>query len=191
MTQDAIPQWSDEAVADAFRAELRERFEVHNAAYRANEVVELARVLAERPEMQVVPGFEVRDSFAWEVYQACEIKVVGNIATIVMPIGFGFRTDLLPLFDHTKMAWARPIIGAMVVDGEARPTIEILLVATWTDEMDAKWCAERNDRKQVVVELYEDDVRKILGVIAVYDDKFGQDVDGIRKRLEMALEPIP
>lgn len=181
---EAIPQWSTDAVADAFRAELRDRFEAHNAAYRANEVAELERVLAERPEMRGVPGFEVRDSFAWEVYQVCEIKVVGNIATIVMPIGFGFRTDLLPLFDHTKMAWGRPIIGAVVIDGEARPTIEILLVATWTDEMDSKWRAEGSARKRVEVDLYEDDVRWLLEFVAYRRA-------GLRDRLQLSLEAIP
>jgi hypothetical protein len=104
--------------------------------------------------------------------------------TIVMPVGFAFRTDLIPLFDHTAMAWSRPNIGAVIVDGVARPTIEITLVATWTDEMDAKWRADGHARKHVDVELYEDDVRWLLDFI----DKHPP---GLRERLELALLPIP
>jgi hypothetical protein len=79
VTDEAIPQWPDEAVAEAFRAEIRARFEAHNAAFRSREAAE----------------------------------------------------------------------------------------------------------------LYEDDVRKILGVIATYNDKFGQGVDAIRDRLELSLVPLP
>ena len=183
-------QWSTEAVAESFRAEIRARFEAHNAAYRAQDAVELEQALREHPEYRGEPGFTVRDSFAWEVYQACEIRIESNLAIVVMPIGYGFRTDLLPLFDHTTVAWAGPIIGAIVVDGEPRPTIEILLVATWTDEMDAKWRADGNARRRVEVELYEDEVHAIVeavdaGALAV--DERGK----LRERLLIALEPIP
>lgn len=184
MTQDASPQWSTEAVADAFRAELRARLEAHNAAYRAHEEAELEEVLREHPEKRGQPGYTVRDSFAWEAFEASQLRIEGNMVTIIMPISFGFRPDLLPLYDHTKMAWSRPIIGATIIDGEARPTIEIMLVATWTDEMDEEWRAKGNDRKQVVVELFEDDVRWLLEFVA---DRRA----GLRERLEMSLEPIP
>lgn len=41
MTHDEVPQWSDEAVAESFRSEIRARLEAHNAAYRAREASEL------------------------------------------------------------------------------------------------------------------------------------------------------
>jgi hypothetical protein len=191
VTDEAIPQWPDEAVAEAFRAEIRARFEAHNAAFRSREAAELEVVLREHPEKRGQPGYEVRDSGAWEIYQASEIRIDRNSVTIVLPTFWAIGIDLVYLFDHTTTAWSRPRIGATIVDGEARVTIEITLVATWTDEMDAKWRGAGNDRKHVLVELYEDDVRKILGVISVYNDKFGQGVDAIRERLELALVPLP
>lgn len=183
MTKD-VPQWSDEAVAEAFRAELRERFGAHNKAYRANEAAELEEIFHKNPERRGEPGFDVRNSFAWEVYNAADIRIDRNSVTIVMPQGFAFRTDLLPLFDHTAMAWSRPIIGATIVDGEPRPTIEITLVATWTDEMDAKLREEGGADKRVEVDLYEDDVRWLLEFMA---DRRA----GLRERLQLSLEVIP
>ena len=105
---------------------------------------------------------------------------------IVLPGYYRVGTDLVHLFDHTTMAWSRPVVGATIVDGDARPTIEIMLVATWTDAMDAKWRKDGNDRKHVLVELYEEDVHTLVGVIATHDDK-----RAIRERLELALVPLP
>ena len=184
MTQPVETEWSTNLIAHTFREELYARFRAHNEAYRAKEEADLAAVLAEHPEKRGQAGYEVRDSFAWDFLERCQIRIESNMVTIVTPMAFAFRTDLLPLFDHTAMAWSRPIIGATIVDGEARPTIEIMLVATWTDEMDKKWRAEGNDRKHVAVELFEDDVRWLLEFAA--DRKAG-----LRERLELALEPIP
>lgn len=188
---DEMPQWPDDVVAETFRAEIRTRFEAHNVAYRAREAAELEAVLRDHPEKRGQPGYEVRDSGAWEIYRASEIRIDRNSVTIVLPTSYAVGIDLVHLFDHTTMAWSRPSIGATIANGEPRVTINITLVATWTDEMDAKWRREGNDRRQVLVELYEEDVRKILGVIATYNDKFGQGVDGIRDRLELALVPLP
>jgi hypothetical protein len=181
---DVAAEWSTERIEKAFRDELAERFRAHNEAYRKIEEDELAAVLAKHPEKRGQPGYEVRDSFAKEFLDYCQIKVESNTVTIVMPVGFAFRTDLIPLFDHTAMAWSRPNIGAVIVDGVARPTIEITLVATWTDEMDAKWRADGHARKHVDVELYEDDVRWLL-------DFIDRHPPGLRERLELALLPIP
>lgn len=183
---DAVLQWSDEAVADAFRSEIRARMEAHNAAYRAREAAELEAVLRDHPARRGEPGFEVRDSMGWEIYQACEIRIDRNSVTVVLPTFYAVGIDLVYLFDHTTVAWSRPRLGATIVDGEPRVTIEITLVATWTDEMDSKWRAEGNDRRRVLVELYEDDVRKLAEAIASSDDP-----RAIRDRLELALEPIP
>jgi len=209
VTQDAVaveaPEWSTDRIAKTFRDELAERFRAHNEAYRVREEAELAEVLRAHPEKRGTPGYDVRDSFAREFLDHCLIEVESNTATIVMPIGFAFRPDLLPLFDHTSVAWSRPFIGARIVDGVARPTIEITLVATWSDEMDAKWRAEGHARKQIAVDLFEDDVRELLGLVA---DRLAQvtrpvhvllgevpaaagDLHGIRERLTLALEPLP
>lgn len=185
MTLDAAAEWSTDLVAESFRAEIRARMEAHNAAYREREAVELEQVLLDHPEKRGQPGYEVRDSFAWEVYQLADIRIESNSVVIVMPLGFSFRPDLLPLFDHTTVAWSRPSIGATIVDGQARPTIEITLVATWTDEMDAKWRADGNARRQVDVELYEGEVRWLIDVAA------REDKPSLRDRLVLALEPIP
>ena len=186
MTTDEVPQWSDEAVAESFRAEIRARLEAHNVVYRAREAAELEQVLREHPEKRGQPGYAVRDSGAWQVYQASEIRIDRNSVTIVLPRLWAIGIDLVYLFDHTTMAWSRPTIGATVVDGEPRVTIEITLVATWTDEMNAKWRGDGSDRKQVLVELYEEDVHRLVGMLASHDDKHA-----IRERLELALVPLP
>lgn len=185
-TDDAVLQWSDEAVAEAFRAEIRARFEAHNAAYRTREAAELETVLRDHPEKRGQPGYEVRDSGAWEIYQASEIRIDRNSVTIVLPTFWAVGIDLVYLFDHTTVAWSRPTIGATIVDGEPRVTIEILLVATWTDASNAKWKADGNDRRSVLADLYEDDVKTLLGLLATYDDK-----RPLRDRLALSLEALP
>lgn len=190
MTHEAVVlQWSDDAVAEAFRSEIRARMEAHNTAYRVREAAELEEVLREHPEKRGQPGYEVRDSFAWEVYSRAEIRIDRNSVTIVMPPGYAFRTDLLPLFDHTTVAWSRPSIGAVLVDGEPRPTIEITLVATWTDEMNTKWQTDGNGRKHVLVELYEEDVQALCALVDAQGE--APDCRALRDRLLRALEPIP
>lgn len=199
MTQDAAdgeaPEWSTDRIEKAFRADLAERFRAHNEAFRKREEEDLAAV---HPDKRGQPGYEVRDSFAWEFLQHCQIQIERNTATIAMPIGFAFRPDLLPLFDHTSVAWSRPMIGATIVDGLARPTIEITLVATWTDALDAAWKKEGNARRHVLVELYEDEVHALCAFIARHADAscdMNEDPSQrwlvIRDRLKLALEPIP
>jgi len=188
VTEAPIPQWSDEAVATSFRAEIRARLEAHNAAYRAREAAELKQVLREHPERKGTPGFEVRDSGAWEIYQASEIRIDRNSVTIVLPTFWAIGIDLVHLFDHTTAAWSRPSIGATIVDGEPRVTIEITLVATWTDEMDAKWRAEGNDRRRVLVELYDVEVHALRAHI---DDERGPFWFKLAERLGLALEALP
>ena len=191
---DELPQWSDEVVAESFRSEIRARFEAHNAAYRAREAVELEAVLREHPETRGQPGYEVRDSGAWCVYQASEIRIDRNSVTIVLPHGIAIGIDLVHLFDHTTMAWTRATIGATIVDGEARSTIEILLVATWDDSMEAAWRKEGNDRRRILVELYEGDARVLCGLIDAWASAVGSDYpEGlkIRDRVKLALEALP
>lgn len=182
MTEAPLPQWSDEAVAESFRAEIRARFEAHNTAYRARETADLEAVLREHPEKAGQPGYEVRDSGAWRVYQASEIRIDRNSVTIVLPHSYAVGIDLIYLFDNTTAAWSGPTIGAMIVDGEARPTIEIMLVATWDDAMDAAWRKDGNDRKQVLVELYEEDVHVLRTLIDTHAPDAARE---IRKRLEI------
>src|SRR5680860_294592 len=94
-SDETVPQWSDEVVAEAFRAEIRARLEAHNAAYRAREATELEQVLREHPEKCGQPGYEVRDSGAWEVYQASEIRIDRNSVTIVLPTFYAVRIHLV------------------------------------------------------------------------------------------------
>jgi hypothetical protein len=190
VTEALLPQWSDEVVAESFRSEIRARFESHNAAYRAREAVELADVLREHPEKRGHPGYEVRDSGAWSVYQASEIRIDRNSVTIVLPRGIAIGIDLVHLFDHTTMAWTRATIGAAIVDGEARPTIEILLVATWDDSMETAWRKEGNDRRRFLVELFQDEVTKICMLLdASANPLFTADeAQKLRERLVLALD---
>ncbi len=192
-----MPQWPDEVVAESFRAEIRARFEAHNAAYRAREEVELAAVLRDHPEKRGQPGYEVRDSGAWSVYQASEIRIDRNAVTIVLPQGVAVDIDLVYMFDWTTVSWCRAHVGATIVDGAARNTIEIILVATWDDVMDAKWRRDGDDRKRVLVELFEDDVRALGDFISLHAGP-SSDLDSdpsrrwlvIRDRLRFALEPL-
>ena len=187
-TSSEMPQWSDEAVAEAFRTEIRTRLEAHNAAYRAREEFELETVLREHPEKRGQPGYEVRDSGAWTIYQASEIRIDRNAVTIVLPTFYAIGTDLVHLFDHTTVAWGRPTIGATIVDGEPRVTIEIILVATWTDEMNAKWRVDGNDRRRVLVELFEEEVHALRAQI---DDERGPFWFKLVERLDAALDVLP
>lgn len=132
-------QWSDELVADQFRREIHERFTFENTRHRAGEDKELEKIFAENPGRRGQPGFEVTDSFLWEVYESSEILIDRNSVTIVLPRGFAIGIDFIEMFEGTSVGWSRASIGAMVINDEPRPTIELLLVATWTDEMDAKW----------------------------------------------------
>jgi hypothetical protein len=191
-TGDEIPQWSDETVAESFRAEIRARFEAHNKAFRARENVEMEQVLRDHPEKRGVPGFEVHDSIAWEIYQAAEIRIERNAVTIVLPRGYAISIDVVHLFDHTTVAWSRPMIGTAIVDGEVRTTIEIVLVATWTDEMQAAWRQEGNDKRQVLVELDEDEVRTFLGLLEAGMAREAFPVRAsLPDRLRVALEYLP
>lgn len=190
MTEAPLPQWPDEVVAESFRSEIRARFEAHNAAYRAREAADLEAVLREHPEKDGQPGYEVHNSGAWYVYQASEIWIDRNSVTIVLPRGIAIGIDLIHMFDHTTAAWSRPMIGAIVVDGEARPTIEIVLVATWDDAMDAARRKDGNNRKQFLVELYEGEVRALDSLVVTHC--VPNDVTGaLRNRLKLALECLP
>ena len=190
MTTDAVPQWSDEVVAEAFRAEIRARLETRNAAYRARDAAELEQVLAKHPDNRGQLGFTPRDSWVWEVYQASEIRIDRNSVTIVLPSWYAVGIDFVYLFDHTTVAWSRPRISATIVDGEPRVTIEITLVATWTAEMDAKWRTDGNDRKHVLVELFEEEVHALDALVVTHC--VPNDVtEALLNRLKLALEALP
>ena len=189
-TNDEQVQWPDEIVAQSFRAEIRTRFEAHNAAYRAEEAAEFEQIFRDHPEKRGEPGYEVRDSLVWCVYQDSEIRIDRNSVTIVLPRGIAIGIDLMYLFEHTPMAWSRAAIGATIVDGEARPTIEIMLVATWDDSMVASWRQAGNDRKRVLVELFEEEVRA-LDALVVTHGLPNDATAALRNRLQLALEDLP
>lgn len=185
MTEAPPPQWSDEVVAESFRSEIRARFEAHNAAFRARESADLDAVLRDHPEKRGQPGYEVHDSGAWRVYQASEIRIDRNTVMIVLPRGCHVGIDLIHMFDHTTAAWTRPSVVALIVDGEARLAIDITLVATWDDSLDAAWRKEGNDKRQVLVELFEEDVYT-LDMLAARVVPYGGN-DALRDRLKLAL----
>lgn len=188
---EALPQWSDEAVAENFRVELRARFEAHNVAYRAREEAELAQVLRDHPEKSGQPGYEIHDSEAWSFYQACEIRIDRNVVTIVGP-GPSIDMHIVHLFDNTTMAWSKPWVKAAIVDGEPRATIEIVLVATWDDSLDTAWRKEGNDKRQVLVELDEDEVDSFLLLLEYgLPHKTLPVRASLRDRLKTALEYLP
>jgi hypothetical protein len=191
VTQEAPPQWPDEAVAASFRSEIQARFEAHNIAFRAREEAELAAVLHDHPEKRGQPGYEVCDSGAWSFYQACEIRIERNTVSIIAA-GDTISTDLVHLFDNTTASWSKPWVKAAIVDGEPRITIEIVLVATWNDSLDAAWRKDGNDKRQVLVELDEDEIKTFLDLL-----DFGLPHiriparASLRDRLKAALEYLP
>lgn len=90
------------------------------------------------------------------------------------------------MFDCTVVSWSRVRVGASIVDGEARNTIEIVLVATCDDSLDAKWRRDGDDRKRVLVELFEDDVHALVDLVS-----FDEAKRAIRERLALALVVLP
>lgn len=191
-TNEEVPQWSDEAVAAAFRAEIRARLEAHNAAYRAREAAELEAIFLKDPKRRGQPGYEVHDSGAWHVYQESEIRIDRNTVMIVLPRGCHVGIDLIHMFDHTTAAWSRPSVVALIVDGEARLAIDITLVATWDDSLDAAWRKEGNDKRQVLVELDEDEVHTFLDLLDFGLPHMTLPVrSSLRDRLKVALEYLP
>lgn len=197
------PQWSTEETAEHFRSEIRARFEAHNVAHRLRDALELDAVLKEHPEYRDQPGFAVRDSFAWEVYQASKILIEQNSVTIVLPLGMAVGIELIHMFEYTTMSWSRAMVGAKIVDGHAHPTIEIVLVATWNSEMDASWRKDGNDRKRVLVELFEDEPIKMSMLLDAFSGHtvrhegrvhplFTDDeAKKLRERLVLSLDAMP
>lgn len=183
MTEE-VPQWSDEAVASAFRTEIHNRFWLHNAAFRTREEIELQEVLRAHPEKRGQPGYEVHDSTAWMTYRGSDIRIDRNVVTIVLPPGAPVGIDLLYMFDNTTVAWSRPLIGTLIVNDQAHVTIEILLVATWNDSLDTAWRKDGNDRRQILVELFDTEIHTLLDLV----DKAA--LPTIRDRLSLALEVV-
>jgi len=186
-----IPQWSDEAVAESFRTEIRARFEAHNKAFRAREAAELEQVLRDHPEKRGQPGYDGgdRDSGAWCFYEACEFRIERNLVTIIAP-GDTIDMDIVHMFDNTTAAWSKPWVKAAIVDGKSRITIEIMLVATWDDSLDTAWKRDGNNKRQVLVELDEDEVHTFLDLLA----RGGAALPvraSIHERLKVALEYLP
>lgn len=161
MTERLPSPWSTEDIAQSFRSEIRARFQAHNAAFRERDAAELEIILRARPEKRGQPGFETRDSFFWCAYKASEIRIISNEVTVVLPRGYAVGLDFVYLFDRTSVAWSTPSIRAILVEGEARPTIEILLVDSWDSDREAQRLRDGQDRRRVLVELFEEDARAL------------------------------
>lgn len=185
MREDAAPQWSTDAVVESFRSEIRARFEQHNAAYREEEARDLEEALAKRPDYRGQPGFEVQDSPLWSMYQQCRITSEANSVAITLPaFSHSHFARILQMFDHTTAAWTKPIVSAVIgEDGEPRVLIEILLVATWDDELDADWRNKGHHRPLVMVELHDDELREVIASLPDH----AQDARKLRDRLQRAL----
>lgn len=139
-------EWSTERVAEQFRRDVRERFEKEAAAFRDEDAADAAAVKAKYDAKgEPYPDWllEERPSFLWEIYERSEIRIDNNSVQVVLPKGFAFFPDLTDMFDGTSVAWSRPHVNAILVDGEPRVTIELILIDYWDDERHAKWLAER------------------------------------------------
>lgn len=189
---DEIPQWPSEVVAESFRTEIRARFEAHNVAYRAREKAEQDAFFRDHPEKRGQPGYDHgdRDSGAWSFYEACKIQIEGNVVTIVSP-GPSIDMHIVHLFDNTTASWSKPWVSAVIVDGEPRIEIKIVLVATWDDSLDAAWRKEGNDKRQVLVELDEDEVHTFLELLGRAGDEGLPVRASIYDRLKGSLEYLP
>lgn len=148
-------EWSTEKIAEQFRSDIRERFERENAAWRVEDDAEIAEVKAKYDaEGKPYPDWltQERPSFLHEIYERCEIKIDSNCVQIVLPTGFALFPELIEMFGGTSVAWSKAHVNAILVDGEPRTTIELILIDYWDDERHTKWLAERVQWKGTTAE---------------------------------------
>jgi hypothetical protein len=97
--------------------------------------------------------------------------------------------NLVHLFDNTTAAWSKPWVKVVIIDGQPRIMIEIVLVATWDDSLDAAWKKDGNNKRQVLVELDEDEVHAFLDLLDFgLPHKTLPVRSSLRDRLKVALE---
>lgn len=145
--------WTDEEVGRQFRGEVQQRFALENEAHLRCEREDVARAKAKLDaEGQPHPDWLVaHDSFHWMAYSDSEIRIDRNHVTVVTPQGFAIGGDFVDMFDETSVGWTAPSIGAVLVDGQARVAIDLLLIDEWDDERHAAWLKEHGaDRRDGV-----------------------------------------
>lgn len=150
-----MSEWSTERMAEQFRREIAERFSRENAAWRVEDDAEIAEVKAQfDAKGQPYPDWllQHRPSFFTEIYERVDIRIESNCVQIVLPKGFALFPELIEMFDGTSVAWSKPHVDAILVDGEPRVTIELFLIDYWDDERHAKWLAERAQWKGTTAE---------------------------------------
>lgn len=134
-----------ERVADQFRQDVRERFEAENAEWLAEERTGIAKVKADcDAKGEPYPDWMVeRNSFFWEIYSGSDIQITNNSVRVIVPNGFAIYPDFIAMFGGTSVGWSIPSVSAIIVDGEAHVTIELILIDYWDDERHVKWLAEK------------------------------------------------
>jgi hypothetical protein len=124
--EERVTLWSTERVQQRFREEIHLRFEAENAQQKKEE--------AEAASMEE-PG----DSYLWEIYKRCAIKIDRNHVRVRFPAGFSIDQEVLAMFDNTEVGWTCPSI---VADG-ATLVLDLLLVDSWNNERSAQWLAQQ------------------------------------------------
>ena len=137
-------EWPMERVAEQFRADIKACFERENAKWLAEERVAMTKIKADcDAKGKPHPDWMVeRDSFYWEIYNASKIEITNNSVRVLLPNMFAIYPDFVSMFGKTSVGWSIPSVSAVLVDGEARLVIELILIDYWDDERHAKWLAE-------------------------------------------------
>lgn len=154
-------EWSTERVAEQFRNEIRERFARENASWLAAERKGIAEVKAKcDAEGKPYPDWlEERPSFLQEIYERLDIQITSNSVRVILPNGFAIHTDFVDMFGGTEVGWSYPSIAAVIVDGEPRVAIELILIDYWDDARHAKWDEERQTYKDTTAEALLERIR--------------------------------
>lgn len=138
------PQWTDEQVFAQWMLEVRLRFLRENAQWHADGDRDLARMAADDVAALVSSGYDVnRNSFFFEIYEGIAFSHEANLARALLPRGFAIYSDLVAMFASSSVAWGFPCVLAVLVDGEPRLQIEVVLVEYWTDVRAKSWLHER------------------------------------------------
>jgi hypothetical protein len=137
-------EWTSEEKYAQFIAEIRDSFATSNASHRAQEAADLAAILARGPELQGVPGFEVRDSFEFDIWSGITSRLVRGCVIVMFPPGFAIYAEFIERFANTSVAWSFPNIIARVVEGRPRVGIEVMLIDDWDDDRARRWIAEHS-----------------------------------------------
>lgn len=140
-------EWPMEKIAEQFRTDVRVRFERENAEWLREERAGIAKVKADcdakgEPHPDWIAE---RNSFYWEIYSSSEIKIENNSVDVLLPNGFAVYPDFIAMFGKTSVGWSIPSVSAILVDGEARLAIDLILIDYWDDERHAKWLTEHPD----------------------------------------------